>query len=55
MLLPGVCYGDTGSEVETEGNSMLHCRVGSLFTGRSSFHPGEPREGLAGVPPGECH
>lgn len=55
MLLPGVCYGDTGSEVETEGNSMLHCRVGSLFTGRSSFHPGEPHEGLAGVPPGECH
>lgn len=52
MLLPGVCYGDTGSEVETEGNSMLHCRVGSLFTGRSSFHPGEPREGLAGVAPG---
>ncbi|XP_005729781.1 leucine-rich repeats and immunoglobulin-like domains protein 2 [Pundamilia nyererei] len=50
----GVCYGDTGSEVETEGNSMLHCRVGSLFTGRSSFHPGEPREGLAGVPPGSA-
>ncbi|GLD62978.1 leucine-rich repeats and immunoglobulin-like domains protein 2 isoform X1 [Lates japonicus] len=48
----GVCYGDTGSEVETEGNGMLHCRVGSLFTGRSSFHPGEPREGLAGVPTG---
>ncbi|CAN9511938.1 unnamed protein product [Ophioblennius macclurei] len=48
----GVCYGDTGSEVETEGNGMLHCRVGSLFTGRSSFHPGEPREGLAGVSAG---
>uniref|UniRef100_A0A8C4EH46 Leucine-rich repeats and immunoglobulin-like domains 2 n=1 Tax=Dicentrarchus labrax TaxID=13489 RepID=A0A8C4EH46_DICLA len=48
----GVCYGDTGSEVETEGNGMLHCRVGSLFTGRSSFHPGEPREGLAGLPTG---
>ncbi|XP_022617140.1 leucine-rich repeats and immunoglobulin-like domains protein 2 [Seriola dumerili] len=48
----GVCYGDTSSEVETEGNGMLHCRVGSLFTGRSSFHPGEPCEGLAGVPTG---
>ncbi|XP_069547267.1 leucine-rich repeats and immunoglobulin-like domains protein 2 isoform X2 [Brachyistius frenatus] len=48
----GVCYGDTSSEVETEGNGVLHCRVGSLFTGRSSFHPGEPREGLAGVPTG---
>ncbi|XP_033938621.1 leucine-rich repeats and immunoglobulin-like domains protein 2 isoform X1 [Pseudochaenichthys georgianus] len=48
----GVCYGDTGSEVETEGSGMLHCRVGSLFTGRSSFHPGEPREGLAGHPAG---
>lgn len=52
MYVPGVCYGDTGSEVETEGNGMLHCRVGSLFTGRSSFHPGEPREGLAGLPTG---
>ncbi|XP_060926094.1 leucine-rich repeats and immunoglobulin-like domains protein 2 [Limanda limanda] len=48
----GVCYGDTSSEVETEGNGVLHCRVGSLFTGRSSFHPGDPREGLAGVPTG---
>ncbi|KAK6321512.1 hypothetical protein J4Q44_G00084880 [Coregonus suidteri] len=48
----GVCYGDTGSEVDTEANGMLHCHVGSLFTGRSSFHPGEPREGLAGVPTG---
>ncbi|XP_029550213.1 leucine-rich repeats and immunoglobulin-like domains protein 2 isoform X1 [Salmo trutta] len=48
----GVCYGDTGSEVDTEANGMPHCRVGSLFTGRSSFHPGEPREGLAGVPTG---
>lgn len=52
MHVSGVCYGDTGSEVETEGNGMLHCRVGSLFTGRSSFHPGEPREGLAGLPTG---
>ncbi|KAM9814138.1 leucine-rich repeats and immunoglobulin-like domains protein 2 [Neosynchiropus ocellatus] len=43
----GVCYGDAGGEVETDGN-MMHCR--SLFTGRSSFHPGEPREGLASVP-----
>ncbi|XP_060897096.1 leucine-rich repeats and immunoglobulin-like domains protein 2 [Labrus mixtus] len=42
----GVCYGDTGSEVETEGNGPLHCRVGSLFTGRSSFHPGDNRDGL---------
>ncbi|XP_043978128.1 leucine-rich repeats and immunoglobulin-like domains protein 2 isoform X2 [Gambusia affinis] len=48
----GVCYGDTGSEVETEGNGMLHCKMGSLFTGRSSFHPGESREGLAGVSSG---
>uniref|UniRef100_A0A8D0AIN3 Leucine rich repeats and immunoglobulin like domains 2 n=1 Tax=Sander lucioperca TaxID=283035 RepID=A0A8D0AIN3_SANLU len=51
----GVCYGDTGSEVETEGNGVLHCRVGSLFTGRSSFHPGEPREGLVGLSTGWCH
>uniref|UniRef100_A0A3Q2TFT3 Leucine rich repeats and immunoglobulin like domains 2 n=1 Tax=Fundulus heteroclitus TaxID=8078 RepID=A0A3Q2TFT3_FUNHE len=48
----GVCYGDTGNEVETEGNGMLHCKMGSLFTGRSSFHPGEPRDGLAGVSSG---
>ncbi|XP_010788978.1 leucine-rich repeats and immunoglobulin-like domains protein 2 [Notothenia coriiceps] len=52
LTVNGVCYGDTGSEVETEGSGMLHCRVGSLFTGRSSFHPGEPREGLAGHPAG---
>lgn len=52
IYVSGVCYGDTGSEVETEGNGMLHCRVGSLFPGRSSFHPGEPREGLAGLPSG---
>ncbi|XP_067359524.1 leucine-rich repeats and immunoglobulin-like domains protein 2 isoform X2 [Channa argus] len=48
----GMCYGDTSSEVEAEGNGMLHCRVGSLFSGHSSFHPGEPHEGLAGLPPG---
>lgn len=48
----GVCYGDTGSEVDTEPSGVLHCRVTSLFTGRSSFHPGEPREGLAGGPAG---
>ncbi|KAG7494683.1 leucine-rich repeats and immunoglobulin-like domains protein 2 [Solea senegalensis] len=48
----GVCYGDMSSEVETEGNGLLHCRVGSLFTGRSSFHPGEPREGVSAVPTG---
>ncbi|XP_061582890.1 leucine-rich repeats and immunoglobulin-like domains protein 2 [Cololabis saira] len=46
----GVCYGDTGSEVENEGNGVLHCRVGSLFSGRSSFHPGDSREGLVGGP-----
>ncbi|KAM9760072.1 leucine-rich repeats and immunoglobulin-like domains protein 2 [Menidia menidia] len=45
----GVCYGDTCSEVETEGNGMLHCRMGSLFTGHSSFHPGESRDGLGGA------
>lgn len=55
MFVPGVCYGDTGSEVETEGNGMLQCRVGSLFTGRNSFHPGEPREGIAGLPTGWSH
>uniref|UniRef100_A0A3P9KR96 Leucine-rich repeats and immunoglobulin-like domains 2 n=1 Tax=Oryzias latipes TaxID=8090 RepID=A0A3P9KR96_ORYLA len=48
----GVCYGDMSSEVETEGNGVLHCRVGSLFSGRSSFHPGEAHEGLAGIPAG---
>ncbi|KAM8914368.1 leucine-rich repeats and immunoglobulin-like domains protein 2 isoform 2-T3 [Spinachia spinachia] len=48
----GVCYGDRAAEVETEGNGVLHCRVGSLFTGGSSFHPGEPREGIAGLPTG---
>lgn len=53
-FISGVCYGDTGSEVETEGSGMLHCRVGSLFPGHSSFHPGEPREGLPGLPAGWC-
>ncbi|XP_068598119.1 leucine-rich repeats and immunoglobulin-like domains protein 2 [Brachionichthys hirsutus] len=48
----GVCYGDTNSEAETERNALLHCRVGSLFTGHGSFHPGEPCEGLAGHPAG---
>lgn len=52
-VVPGVCYGDMSSEVETEGNGVLHCRVGSLFSGRSSFHPGEAHEGLAGIPAGE--
>ncbi|XP_019713283.1 leucine-rich repeats and immunoglobulin-like domains protein 2 [Hippocampus comes] len=47
-----VCYGDAGSEVETDGNGRLHCRVGSLFTGRSSFQPGEARDGPAGGPTG---
>ncbi|KAG7262291.1 hypothetical protein CRUP_003086 [Coryphaenoides rupestris] len=56
----GVCYGDTGLDLDNEGGGggggggggALHCRVGSLFPGRSSFHPGEeqPRggDGLAG-------
>lgn len=48
----GVCYGDAGSEVETDGSGRLHCRVGSLFTGRSSFQPGEARDGPAGGPSG---
>ncbi|XP_015198250.2 leucine-rich repeats and immunoglobulin-like domains protein 2 isoform X1 [Lepisosteus oculatus] len=48
----GVCYMDSGSEVETDINALLQNRVGSLFTGRSTFHPGEPREGLAGAPTG---
>ncbi|XP_033822115.1 leucine-rich repeats and immunoglobulin-like domains protein 2 isoform X1 [Periophthalmus magnuspinnatus] len=44
----GVCFGDTGSEMEAEGSNILHCRIGSLFNGRSSFHPGDVREGLGG-------
>ncbi|KAK7916718.1 hypothetical protein WMY93_012479 [Mugilogobius chulae] len=48
----GVCFGDTGSEMEAEGSNMLHCRIGSLFNGRSSFNPGEVREGqTAGAAP----
>ncbi|XP_077429787.1 leucine-rich repeats and immunoglobulin-like domains protein 2 [Vanacampus margaritifer] len=47
-----VCYGDASSEVETDGNGRLHCRVGSLFTGRSSFQPGEARDGPGGAPSG---
>lgn len=53
MNVSGVCYGEMSSEVEREGNGMLHCRVGSLFTGRSSFQPGETQEGLTGVPAGD--
>ncbi|KAM9800279.1 leucine-rich repeats and immunoglobulin-like domains protein 2 isoform X2 [Syngnathus typhle] len=45
-----VCYGDAGSEVETDSNGRLHCRAGSLFTGHSSFQPGEARDGPAGAP-----
>ncbi|XP_056461456.1 leucine-rich repeats and immunoglobulin-like domains protein 2 isoform X2 [Gadus chalcogrammus] len=49
----GVFYGDTGLELDNEGGT-LHCRVGSLFPGRSSFQPGEqPRgDGLPGAPTG---
>ncbi|KAI1890549.1 hypothetical protein AGOR_G00154830 [Albula goreensis] len=48
-----VCYGDTtGGEVDAEANGILQARMGSLFTRRSSFHPGDPREGLAGAPTG---
>ncbi|GAA6073038.1 leucine-rich repeats and immunoglobulin-like domains protein 2 isoform X3, partial [Tachysurus ichikawai] len=45
----GVCYGDVGGEMDPETSGMLSNRVGSLFAGRSSFHPGEPRENLAHV------
>ncbi|XP_015252004.1 PREDICTED: leucine-rich repeats and immunoglobulin-like domains protein 2 [Cyprinodon variegatus] len=48
----GVCYGDAGNEVESEGSGMLHCKMGSLLTGRSSFQAGEPHKGLAGVSSG---
>ncbi|KAG7478462.1 hypothetical protein MATL_G00080880 [Megalops atlanticus] len=49
----GMCYGDAGGgEGDAEGTGVLHTRMGSLFAGRSSFHPGDPREGLAGAPPG---
>ncbi|XP_061793639.1 leucine-rich repeats and immunoglobulin-like domains protein 2 isoform X1 [Nerophis lumbriciformis] len=47
----GVCYGDTGSEAETESSGRLHYRVGSLFTGHSSFHPSDGSAAAAsGVP-----
>lgn len=42
----GVCYGDVGGEMDPETSGMLVNRVGSLFAGRSSFHPGEPRDSL---------
>ncbi|XP_060724099.1 leucine-rich repeats and immunoglobulin-like domains protein 2 isoform X1 [Tachysurus vachellii] len=45
----GVCYGDVGGEIDPETSGMLGNRVGSLFAGRSSFHPGETRENLAHV------
>ncbi|XP_015814051.3 leucine-rich repeats and immunoglobulin-like domains protein 2 [Nothobranchius furzeri] len=48
----GLYYGDTSSEVETERNGMLHCKMGSLFTGRSNFHPVESQEGLVGASSG---
>ncbi|XP_066521237.1 leucine-rich repeats and immunoglobulin-like domains protein 2 [Hoplias malabaricus] len=41
----GMCCG----EMDPEASGMLGNRVGSLFAGRSSFHPGEPREGLTSV------
>ncbi|XP_048409020.1 leucine-rich repeats and immunoglobulin-like domains protein 2 isoform X2 [Stegostoma tigrinum] len=48
----GICYVDTGSETDadlltTPFGTNLHGRMGSLYAGRSSFHPSEPREGLA--------
>ncbi|XP_017553323.1 leucine-rich repeats and immunoglobulin-like domains protein 2 [Pygocentrus nattereri] len=48
----GMCYGEVGCEMDPEASGMLGNRVGSLFAGRSSFHPGEPREGLTPVPNG---
>lgn len=33
--------------MDSETSGILGNRVGSLFAGRSSFHPGEPRDGLA--------
>ncbi|KAJ3602044.1 hypothetical protein NHX12_029804, partial [Muraenolepis orangiensis] len=48
----GVCYGDTGMDLDNEGGGggALHCRVGSLFPGRSSFHPGEQPRGEGLIP-----
>ncbi|XP_072336277.1 leucine-rich repeats and immunoglobulin-like domains protein 2 isoform X2 [Scyliorhinus torazame] len=48
----GICYVDTGSETDadiltTPLTTNLQGRMGSLYAGRSSFHPSEPREGLA--------
>ncbi|XP_032898195.1 leucine-rich repeats and immunoglobulin-like domains protein 2 [Amblyraja radiata] len=48
----GICYADTGSETDadiltTPLASNLHGRMGSLYTGRSNFHPSVPHEGLA--------
>ncbi|XP_038675482.1 leucine-rich repeats and immunoglobulin-like domains protein 2 [Scyliorhinus canicula] len=48
----GICYVDTGSETDadiltTPLTTNLQGRMGSLYAGRSSFHPNEPREGLA--------
>uniref|UniRef100_A0AAV2M781 Ig-like domain-containing protein n=1 Tax=Knipowitschia caucasica TaxID=637954 RepID=A0AAV2M781_KNICA len=48
----GVCFGDTGSEMEADGSNVIYCRIGSMFNGRSSFHPGDVREGqTAGAAP----
>ncbi|XP_043572283.1 leucine-rich repeats and immunoglobulin-like domains protein 2 isoform X1 [Chiloscyllium plagiosum] len=48
----GICYVDTGSETDadlltTPLGTNLHGRMGCFYAGRSSFHPSEPREGLA--------
>lgn len=50
----GVCYGDVGGEMDPETSGMLGSRVGSLFAGRSSFHPGEPRDNLPHMSNGLC-
>lgn len=50
----GVCYGEVGGEMDAETSGMLGNRVGSLFAGRSSFHPGEPRDSLAHMSNGLC-
>lgn len=45
----GICYVDSGSEVDTDVNpflaSSLQNRMGCLFSGRTGFQPGEPQEG----------
>ncbi|XP_059806308.1 leucine-rich repeats and immunoglobulin-like domains protein 2 [Hypanus sabinus] len=48
----GICYVDNGSETDadiltTPLATNLHGRMGSLYAGRSSFHPSEPHESLA--------